>query len=226
MTTSSAALMGLVEAQSGAAELEALSSNWIVVRGNLGRTPEYRTTARGSAMLTFSVAVDRRVGPVVGRGPKQLVTDWINVSVFGQLVEHIGPQLERGKNVTVVGRITVRRGNDARLYYGVVAEDVQINLDRASYTQVSFEGKLGLDPVWDEKSDPSGQNGNEIKGHFSVGNYDESRGEYRGRDYPSSPLTWLTCMVKGDLARKLNRPRMRIRVVGCNSVRTCEYGAG
>lgn len=166
-------------------------------------------------MLTFSVAVDRLVPPVAGRGPKRVVTDWINISVFGQLVDHIGPQLGVGRNVSVTGRISVRRGQDARLYYGVVAEEVQVNSDRAAYTQVRFEGKLATVPQWESPALDEAQAARQL--YVTVGNYDESRSEYKGREYPTSPVTWLKCVLGNEPEAQANpelRANQEVRVYG------------
>lgn len=99
--------------------------NRIVVIGRLTRDPELRSTSNGTAVATFSVAVDRNFSN--NRGEKE--TDFIPVVVWRGLAETCGRYLSKGKLVAVEGRLQIRNyeGNDGnrRTIAEIVADNVQ-----------------------------------------------------------------------------------------------------
>lgn len=63
-----------------------MSINHVNISGNLTRDPELRTTAGGTNILSFGVAVnDRRKNPQTGKW--QDVPNFIDCIVFGQRAE-------------------------------------------------------------------------------------------------------------------------------------------
>lgn len=96
--------------------------NRIVVVGRTTKKPEVRTTQQGTAVATFTVAVDR------GWGDKK-ETDFIPVVVWKGLAENCGKYLEKGKLVGVDGRLQIRTYEDnsgnKKTIAEIVANDVQ-----------------------------------------------------------------------------------------------------
>lgn len=95
------------------------SSAIINIIGNLGRGPEVRN-AGDSKVCSFSVAVTTRV-----RGDD--VTSWYSVSAWGRLGERCAEYLERGRQVHVSGRLTLRpyeSGGEKRISADINASDV------------------------------------------------------------------------------------------------------
>lgn len=96
--------------------------NRIVVVGRTTKKPEVRTTQQGTAVATFTVAVDR------GFGDKK-ETDFIPVVVWKGLAENCGKYLEKGKLVGVDGRLQIRTYEDSngskKTIAEIVANDVQ-----------------------------------------------------------------------------------------------------
>ncbi len=74
----------------------------ISIIGNLGRDPEVRYTPDGTAVTSFSVAVNDRY-----KGEER--TMWFRVSAFGKLGEICGNYLSKGKQVYIEGPL---RTND------------------------------------------------------------------------------------------------------------------
>lgn len=99
--------------------------NRIVVIGRLTRDPELRSTSNGTAVATFTVAVDRNFSN--NRGEKE--TDFIPVVVWRGLAETCGRFLSKGKLVAVEGRLQIRtyEANDGskRTVAEIVADNVQ-----------------------------------------------------------------------------------------------------
>ena len=96
--------------------------NRIIAIGRTTKNPELRITQNGTAVATFTIAVDR------GFGDKK-ETDFIPVVVWKGLAENCGKYLEKGKLVGVDGRLQIRTYEDSngnkKTIAEIVANDVQ-----------------------------------------------------------------------------------------------------
>lgn len=79
-----------------------MTTNNVLLRGMLGRDPKIRTTSKGTAVASFSVACDRMYND-------KKLTDWINVVAWGKLAEAAGNLLKNGSEVIIHGRIGTRK---------------------------------------------------------------------------------------------------------------------
>lgn len=73
----------------------------ITIVGNLGRDPEMRYMADGTAVTSFSVATTRTWSSKSGQ--KQEETLWFRVSVWGRQAETANQYLAKGRRVLVEG---------------------------------------------------------------------------------------------------------------------------
>lgn len=91
--------------------------NKVMIIGNLGKDPEMRFTANGSAVTTFSVAANRNFRRPDGEWEKE--TEWFNVVTFNQLAERSSQNLQKGSRVYVEGRMQTRSwdGQDGQRHY-------------------------------------------------------------------------------------------------------------
>ena len=80
----------------------AKSINEVVILGNLVRDPELRTTQNGASVCTFTVALNRNVK--VNDEWSEEVT-YVDCVAWADLAEKITGNLEKGKPVSVVGRL-------------------------------------------------------------------------------------------------------------------------
>ena len=100
--------------------------NKLTIIGNLTRDPESRTTASGSTVCSFGVAVNRRRS---SQNSNQPDVDYFRVSAWNQLGETCQRYLAKGRKVCVIGRVSVStyQGNDGttRASLDVMAEDVE-----------------------------------------------------------------------------------------------------
>lgn len=103
--------------------------NRVVLIGRLTQDPELRYTNSGTAVASFSLAVDRaRTGP---NGERE--TDFINIVVWQKQAELCAQYLHKGRLAAVDGRLQIRsydnrEGQKVRVAE-VVAESVRF-LDR------------------------------------------------------------------------------------------------
>ncbi|MGI8553810.1 MAG: single-stranded DNA-binding protein [Dehalococcoidia bacterium] len=91
--------------------------NKVMIIGNVGKEPEMRFTANGSAMTTFSVATNRNFRKPDGEWDKE--TEWFSVVTWNQLAERCSQILQRGSRVYVEGRMQTRSwdGQDGQRRY-------------------------------------------------------------------------------------------------------------
>jgi len=80
--------------------------NKVMLIGNIGKDPEMRFTANGSAVTTFSVATNRNFRRPDGEWEKE--TDWFDVVTWNQLAERCSQNLQKGSRVYVEGRLHTR----------------------------------------------------------------------------------------------------------------------
>ncbi|RJQ07677.1 MAG: single-stranded DNA-binding protein [Dehalococcoidia bacterium] len=98
-----------------------------MVIGHLGRDPEMRYTANGSAVTTFSVATSRRY---TSNGEQREETEWFNVVTWNRLAETCAQYLQKGRLVYVEGRLQTRSWDDQqtgqkRYRTELIAEEVK-----------------------------------------------------------------------------------------------------
>jgi single-strand DNA-binding protein len=84
--------------------------------GNIGQEPEMRFSQNGTAVTTFSVAVNRTPRSQQAQGGEEQPPDWYRVVCFGQLAEVADQYYSKGSKVYVEGRLQINRftGNDGQ----------------------------------------------------------------------------------------------------------------
>lgn len=87
-----------------------MSVNKVILVGNLGKDPELRYTASGTAVANFSLATTERYKDRDGQTQEK--TEWHNIVVWRQLAEICGKYLQKGKQVYIEGRIQTRAYDD------------------------------------------------------------------------------------------------------------------
>lgn len=80
------------------------TENFVSITGNLTRDPELAYTGGGQAYARFGIAQNRRY-------KKKGSDDWtddpnfFNVTVWGELAEHLADSVSKGDRVNVIGRL-------------------------------------------------------------------------------------------------------------------------
>ena len=96
--------------------------NKAILMGRLTANPELKTTPQGTAVTSFSIAVDRNYN----KGEKQ--TDFINIVAWRNTAEFICKYFTKGQLVAVDGSIQTRSYTDKdgnkRTAFEVVADQV------------------------------------------------------------------------------------------------------
>jgi len=86
------------------------SLNKVMLIGNLGKDPEVRYTASGTAVAGFSLATSDRTKNKNGEWEER--TEWHNITLWGRLAEIAGEYLAKGKTVYIEGRLQTRKWQD------------------------------------------------------------------------------------------------------------------
>jgi single-strand DNA-binding protein len=79
--------------------------NKVILVGRLTRDPETRMTTTGSAVASFTLAVDRPVRPSEG----QRTTDFIRIVAFNKLADFVRLYLKKGQLVLVEGELRINK---------------------------------------------------------------------------------------------------------------------
>ena len=102
--------------------------NKVIIVGNLGRDPEVRYTASGSAVANFSVATSETWNDK-STGEKKERTEWHRIVAWDKLGEICGKYLSKGRQVYVEGKLQTRSYDDKdgvkRYTTEIIAQDVQ-----------------------------------------------------------------------------------------------------
>lgn len=122
--------------------------NRAILIGRLTREPELRYTQSGTAVATFTLAVDRQ---------KQDEVDFIPIVAWQKTAEACANYLDKGSLVAVEGRIQVRRYEDKqgqkRTATEVIAESVKF-LSRKETGKAEPAESIGQQVEFDESDIP------------------------------------------------------------------------
>lgn len=115
-----------------------MAINKCIILGRLTKDPEVRQTQGGTAVATFTVAVDRRFKNAQG----EREADFIQCVAWRQQAELLGKYFSKGHRIGIVGSIQTRNyeGNDGKRVYvtEVVVDEIdfiETRADRQEHTQ-------------------------------------------------------------------------------------------
>lgn len=131
------------------------SLNKVLLIGNLGKDPEVRYTASGTAVASFSLATSEKFKNKDGEWEER--TEWHNITHWGRLAEIAGEYLAKGKTVYIEGRLQTRKwqDKDGKDHYTteIVGEKMQM-LSRKDGSNHEEAGQFHEGPGFPEGDDP------------------------------------------------------------------------
>ena len=166
-----------------------MTLNKMLVIGNVGRDPEMRYTPNGSAVTSFSLAVNRRYTPQGGEPQEE--TEWFDVTAWSRLAETCNNYVVRGMKVYVEGRLRSRSwvGQDGQTRFRneIVANTVTFLSSPAN----AGGGQGGYAPG-NEHADGGNANGNQDYGTEAPQPAAAQGGGYGAPEDPADPddLPW------------------------------------
>lgn len=109
-----------------------MSINRVVISGNLTRDPELRTTANGTAVLSFGVAVnDRRRNPQTQQWEDY--PNFVDCTMFGTRAQSISGFLHKGNKVAIEGKLRYsswERDGQKRSKLEVIIDEIEFMTPR------------------------------------------------------------------------------------------------
>lgn len=117
--------------------------NHIVIMGRLTKDPELRRTGNGTAVASFTVAVDRDFGK------EEKETDFIECVAWRQTGEFVSKYFSKGRMAVVSGRLQIRSWTDKegnnRKTAEVVADNVYFGDSKKEQTEQQYVGFVKSD---------------------------------------------------------------------------------
>lgn len=113
-----------------------MSMNVVAIMGRLTAEPELRTTGSGTAVTSFTVAVDRNFR----KAGEEVQTDFINVVAWRQTAEFVSRYFHKGSMIAVQGSIQTRNYEDKS---GAKRTAVEIVADNVSFCGSKAESGTG-----------------------------------------------------------------------------------
>ena len=120
-----------------------MSINRVNISGNLTRDPELRSTAGGTDILSFGVAVnDRRRNQRTGEWED--VPNFIDCIVFGQRAEALSRYISKGAKVSIDGKLHYNswetKNGQRRSKLEVIVEEIEF-LSRSQTAVATAQGQ-------------------------------------------------------------------------------------
>ena len=119
-----------------------MSINHVSITGNLTRDPELRSTAGGTAVLSFGIAVnDRRKNQQTGEWEDY--PNFIDCTMFGARAQSVSRFISKGSKVAIEGKLRWsqwERDGQKRSKIEVIVDEIEF-MSRQ-------QGQLGSEPVY------------------------------------------------------------------------------
>ena len=100
--------------------------NRVVLIGRLVRDPELRTTQTGKNVVSFTIAVQKRIKP---QDPNEPDACFFRVTAWNQTAEYVSNYLTKGRLVAEDGRLDSRKYTDSQ---GQQRETVEVIADNVN----------------------------------------------------------------------------------------------
>ena len=124
--------------------------NHIVIMGRLTKDPELRRTGTGTAVASFTLAVDRDFG---SKNDGEKETDFIECVAWRQTGEFVSKYFSKGRMAVVSGRLQIRGWTDKegnkRKTAEVVADNVYFGDSKKDNSEGEYTGFVKNTPAAD-----------------------------------------------------------------------------
>ena len=88
----------------------AKSVNKVILLGNVGKDPEFRSTGGGTSVANFTLATSDRFQDAQGNWQDR--TEWHNLVAFKRLAEIVRDYVKKGSKLYIEGKIQTRSWDD------------------------------------------------------------------------------------------------------------------
>lgn len=104
-----------------------MSINQVMLTGNLTRDPELRSTASGTSVMKFGIAVNDRVKN--NQGEWEDYPNFIDCTMFGKRAEGVSRYLSKGGKVAIKGRLRYsqwEKDGEKRSKLEVIVDEIEL----------------------------------------------------------------------------------------------------
>ena len=117
--------------------MSSLNLNKVILCGRLTADPELKQTTSGIAVVTFTLAVNRRYQSKAADGAQAQQADFINVVAWRQTAEFISRYFRKGSALCITGSIQTRSWQDQQ---GQKRYATEVVADEAMFVDSKNEG--------------------------------------------------------------------------------------
>ena len=111
--------------------------NKVFIMGRLARDPELRRTQTGTAVASFTLAVDR---DMKNKATGERATDWIDVVAWSHTAEFVSRYFTKGRMAVVEGRLQIRDWTDKD---GNKRRSAEVVADNVYFGDSRRDGEVG-----------------------------------------------------------------------------------
>lgn len=130
--------------------------NRIIIMGRLTRDPELRHTQTGTAVASFSLAVDR---DFKDKNTGEKATDFIDCVAWRQTGEFVSKYFSKGRMAVVEGKLQIRDWTDKeggkRRSAEIIADNVYFGDSKKDGESSTYRGGVNVDAPSDFDSAPA-----------------------------------------------------------------------
>ena len=120
--------------------MSSLNLNKVILGGRLTADPELKQTPSGVAVVSFSIAINRRYQTKSADGTQAQQADFINVVAWRQTAEFISRYFRRGSAICITGSIQTRSWQDQQ---GQKRYATEVVADEAMFVDSKNESSAG-----------------------------------------------------------------------------------
>ena len=117
--------------------MSSLNLNKVVLCGRMTADPELKQTASGIAVVSFTLAVNRRYQSKAGENAQAQQADFISIVAWRQTAEFISRYFRKGSAICITGSIQTRSWQDQQGQKRYVTEVVA---DEAAFVESRADG--------------------------------------------------------------------------------------
>ncbi len=135
-----------------------LNLNKVILCGRLTADPELKQTQSGIAVVSFTLAVNRRFASKSGDGQQNSQADFINCVAWRSSAEFISRYFKKGNSLCVTGSLQTRTWNDNS---GAKRYATEVVVDEAMFVDSKSESSGSSSYVPDAYGSPSFSSGSD-----------------------------------------------------------------
>ena len=117
-----------------------LNLNKVVLCGRMTADPELKQTASGIAVVSFTLAVNRRYQSKAGENAQAQQADFISIVAWRQTAEFISRYFRKGSAICITGSIQTRSWQDQQ---GQKRYTTEVVADEAMFVDSKNDGAAG-----------------------------------------------------------------------------------